>query len=81
MEYVADELFAEAIRDNPGIKPEQIKAKILERRYNLQYRFDNANMKEGCASQDSELARAHYTEFSRFNQAEISHFIDVQTSN
>jgi hypothetical protein len=73
--------FTEAIRDNPGIKPEQIKAKILERRYNLQYRLDNANMKEGCSSKDSQLAKTHYVEFSRFDNGEIIRFIDEKTRN
>jgi hypothetical protein len=81
MEFVADELLDEGIKENPSIKPEQIRAKILERRYNLQYKFDNANMREGCFSKDSELAKTHYSEFSRFDRKQIENFITENTSN
>ncbi len=79
--FAADELLAESIKENPDIKPEQIQTKILERRYKLQYKLDNANMKEGCLSKDSELAKAHYIEFSRFNRVQIEKFITQQTSH
>ncbi len=79
MELVADELFDEGVKTNPSVKPEYIKARILERRYGLQYQFDSANIKEGCRSQDSERANAHYTEFSRFDRTQISHFISKET--
>ena len=59
--------------------PEQIKAKILERRYHIQYRLDHAHMKEGCYSPSAESAKAHYEEFSRYNTKEISRFIDEKT--
>ena len=52
-EMVADELFAEARKNEPNIDPKYIKAKILERRYNAQYKLDHANIREGCHSQAS----------------------------
>lgn len=48
LEFVADELFTEAKKEDPKTNPEYIKTKILERRYNIQYKLDHANMKEGC---------------------------------
>lgn len=81
MESVADKLFDESIQSNPSIMPEQIKAKILERRYNLQYRFDNANMREGCSSNDSLMAKSHYIEFSRYDRSQIDEFISSQASD
>lgn len=81
MEFVADELFSEGIKNSPNVKPEYIKAKILERRYNIQYQLDNANIKEGCMSANSQLAQSHYKEFSRFNTAQVKQFIDEQTQD
>lgn len=79
LEYVADELFAEAKKDEPRMDPEYIKTKILERRSNLQYRLDLENMKNGCRTPETEMAKAHYEEFSRYNRREISRFIDKKT--
>ncbi len=81
LEFVADELFAESKKDNPKINPEYIKNKILERRYNIQYRLDHANMKEGCYSQASLVAKEHYQEFSNYNTSQIRKFIDEQTND
>ena len=80
LEFVADELFAEAKKNEPKANPEYIKTKILERRYNIQYRLDHANMKEGCYSQASITAKEHYQEFSNYNTSQIRKFIDEQTS-
>jgi len=79
LELVADELFAEAKKNEPKTDPEYIKTKILERRYNLQYRLDNANIKEGCYSQASIAAKKHYQEFNNYKKSEIRKFIDEQT--
>ena len=79
LEFVADELFEEAKKDDPGINPEYIKNKLLERRYNIQYRLDYNNMKEGCYSKASMVAKEHYQEFSNYNKSEIREFIDEQT--
>lgn len=79
LEFVADELFAQAKKDDPGISPEYIKTKLLERRYNLQYRLDHENMKEGCHTPATDMAKAHYEEFSRYNKKEIRNFIDKHT--
>ena len=45
LELVADALFDEMQKEHPRMKPEYIKAKILERRYNIQYKLDHANIK------------------------------------
>lgn len=79
MEFVADELYDEGVKTNPSVKPEQIKTKILERRYALQYKLDNTNLRKGCESKDSKMALAHYNEFSRFDRAQIGDFIAEQT--
>lgn len=79
LEFVVDELFDEAKRDDPDIDPEYIKTKILERRYNIQYRLDHANIKEGCYSQASMTAKEHYQEFSNYNTSQIRKFIDEKT--
>ena len=81
LEFVADELFAEAKKEEPKTNPEYIKTKILERRYNIQYRLDHANMKEGCYSEASEIAKEHYQEFSNHNKSEIRKFIDERTGD
>lgn len=74
LDYVADELLAEATKENPSIDPEYIKAKILERRYNLQYKLDHENMMNGCNTSATDMAKAHYEEFSRYNRQEIHEF-------
>lgn len=79
LEFVADELFAEAKKNKPKTDPEYIKTKILERRYNIQYRLDHANMNEGCYSQASLTAKEHYQEFSNYKKSEIRKFINEQT--
>jgi hypothetical protein len=79
MEFVADELYTQAEKNNPTIKPEHIKGKILERRYKLQYSLDSENIKSGCGSGDSNLAKAHYVEFSRYDIPDIRLFIDENT--
>ncbi len=79
LELVADELFAEGRKVDPNVDPERIKAKILERRYNLQYEFDRANMKEGCSAKYKQGSQAHYEEFSRYSEEEILRFVDEQT--
>ena len=79
LEFVADELFDEAKKNDPKMNPEHIKTKILERRYNIQYRLDHANMKDGCYSQASMTAKEHYQEFSNYNTSQIRKFIDEQT--
>jgi len=81
LEFVADELFIESIKNNPKMKPEYIKNRILERRYNIQYRLDHANMKDGCYSQASLTAKEHYQEFSNYKNSEIRKFIDEQTKD
>ncbi len=45
--FVADELLAEVVKSAPNRDPEHIKAKILERRYNIQYKLDHAHMEVG----------------------------------
>lgn len=79
LEFVADELFAEAVKNMPGTDPEYIKTKILERRYNLQYRLDQANIKEGCNSHPSIIAKQHYQELSNVKKSDVRKFIDEQT--
>ena len=80
LEFIADELFAEAQKNKPKTNPEYIKSQILERRYNIQYRLDHANMKEGCYTKASIRAKEHYQEFSNYKKSEIRKFIDEQTS-
>jgi hypothetical protein len=79
MDMVAADLYEEGVRNNPDLKPEQISSKILERKYNLQYKLDNTNMKEGCLSKDSEAAKTHYRDISRYSEAEIISLIDQKT--
>jgi hypothetical protein len=79
MDFVADELFDEGVKTNPSVKPDEIKTKILERRYALQYKLDNAHMKKGCQSKDSRMGQAHYNEFSHFDRAQIGDFITERT--
>ena len=79
LEFVADELFAEAKNNDPKMNPEYIKTKILERRYSIQYRLDHANINDGCYSQASITAKEHYQEFSNYNISEIRKFIDEKT--
>ncbi len=79
LEFVADELFAAVKKDQSQINPEYLKTKILERRYNIQYRLDYVNMKEGCYSEASIKAKEHYQEFSNYNISQIRKFIDEQT--
>jgi len=78
LEFVADELFAEVKKSEPKIDPEYIKTKILERRYNIQYRLDHINIKEGCYSKAAMIAREQYQEFSNHKKSEILKFIDEQ---
>lgn len=75
LEFVTDELFVEAQKNDPAVNPDYIKAKILERRYNEQYRLDHAHIKEGCNSQASIIAKQHYQEFSKYNETEIRKLI------
>lgn len=79
LEFVADELFAEAKKNEPKIDPEYIKTKILERRYNIQYRLDHANINEGCYSKASITAKEHYQEFSHYKLPAIHKFIEERT--
>lgn len=80
LDVVADELFKQAQIDEPDMmSAEYIKTKILERRYNLQYKLDHAHIKRGCHSQSVGLAKAHYEEFSQFSIREVHIFIDEQT--
>lgn len=58
--------------------PEYIKNKILERRYNIQFKLDHENMKYGCHTPAIEAAKVHYEEFSRYDRREISRFIEEQ---
>lgn len=79
LEFVADELFAVSIEYNPKMEPDHIKAKILERRYKIQYGLDRANMNEGCYSKPSLRAKEHYKEFSNYDEVAIRKFIDDNT--
>ena len=76
LEFVADELFAEAVKNAPQTDTEYIKSKILKRRYNIQYNLDHAHMKEGCNSSNIDMAREHYKKFSQFNIMEVKKYID-----
>lgn len=79
LEFVADELFAEIQKSDVRLKPDYIKTKILQRRYNIQYKLDRAHMVEGCYSPAIKTAKEHYIEFSRFGRSEVSKFIDEKT--
>lgn len=81
LEFVTDELFSEAKKNDPEVNPDYIKAKILERRYNEQYRLDHAHIKEGCSSQAAIIARQHYQEFSKHNESAIRKLVDEQTGS
>ncbi len=79
MEFVADALYDESLKTNPSIRPDYIKKKILERRYNIQYKLDKDNLQNGCQSGDSQTALAHYNEFSHFSRAQIGDLITERT--
>ncbi len=79
LEFVADELFSELQKNEPDLKPEYLKNRILERRYDIQYALDRANIKDGCYSAASMGAKQHYQEFSHYKQSEIRQFIDEET--
>lgn len=79
--YVANELFAEAQKDKPNTSPQYIQTKILERRYNLQYRLDYQNIKNGCNTAEANMAKSHYEEFSRYSILELQKFINEKTNN
>ena len=79
LELVADGLLAESKIDSPNLKLEYIRARILERRYHIQYRLDRANMSDRCYSEEALKSKAHYLEFSRYNKPEIRKFIDKET--
>lgn len=79
LEFVADELLIESEKNSPRADPEYIRNKILERRYNIQYRTDHAHMNEGCSSKSSIKAKEHYQEFSNYKEPAIRKFIDERT--
>ncbi|GJL85254.1 MAG: hypothetical protein DHS20C02_10290 [Micavibrio sp.] len=79
LELVANELFDQTKTDNPRRNPEHIKAKILERRHNIQYSLDHAHKTEGCSSKGAKTAQTHYIEFSRYDQHAIRAFIYRKT--
>lgn len=79
LEFVADELLAQAEKDDPQMDLDYIKGKILQRRYNIQYKLDYTHMKDGCSSTAINMAKTHYQEFSRYNRQEISQFINDST--
>ena len=79
-ELVADALFADAVRKAPQADAQHIKAKILERRYNIQYKLDHVHMKEGCHSSSVKAARDHYEKFSKLNINEVKKYIEEQTA-
>lgn len=79
LRFVADELYAETMKNSPKISTEYLKDKILERRHAIQYNLDNTNIDQGCNTAATAEAKAHYEEFSRYNNKEIGHFIDEQT--
>jgi len=81
LEFVADELFAAGIKNDPKMNSDYIKSRILERRYNIQYGLDQANMQNGCNTPETDVAKAHYEEFSRYHRKEIIKFIAQQTRN
>lgn len=80
LEFVADQLYAEAQIKEPGMNSEYIKEQLLQRRYNIQYKLDHANAKEGCNSATSSVAKTHYEEFSRYTEPEVRKFIDEKTA-
>lgn len=78
-DFVADELLDEGIKTTPHMAPEHVVQKILDRRSSIQYQLDRTNMKEGCNTQATEMAKAHYEEFSRYTRSEIRKFIKEKT--
>ena len=79
LRFVADELLAETIKLSPKKSPEYIRDKIIKRRYNIQHELDRVYVNLGCDSDSLDGIRNHYKEFSRYDQAEISRYIDEQT--
>lgn len=80
LEFIEGELLIEALKNNPKASPASIKTKISERRYNLQYKLDSANIKKGCHSPASLQAREHYQNFSTYKKSKIRTIIDGQTA-
>ncbi len=81
LELVANELFAQAKKDDPNMAPEYIKNKILERRYNLQYKLDYEHMNKGCYSSYLEEAKIHYQAFSHHTKKDVRAFIEERTQD
>jgi hypothetical protein len=79
LRFVADELFAETIKNSPKVSKEYLMNKILERRHAIQYNLDNTNIDQGCNTTATAEAKAHYEEFSRYSKKDITLFIDEQT--
>lgn len=78
-DLVFQELLQEALADNPTMSPNYVRAKTMERQYNLQYRLDWANKNDGCYSKNAFIAKEHYQKLSNLEQAEILQYIDQQT--
>lgn len=79
VDLVANELLAEAGREDPRRNPEDIKKLILERRYSLQFKLDTVNVEKGCATRETQVAKNHYQEFSRYKPSEIHKFINEKS--
>lgn len=75
MEVVADELYEAVLEDEPKMSTEFIKSRIIERRYSIQYRYDQAHIQYGCVATQYAKAREHYEEFSNLNISEIRKII------
>lgn len=79
LDFVANELFAEARNESPGLDPRYIRSKILERRYRIQYKLDSDHIKEGCHSAATDMAQSHYEAFSNYSRQDIEGFIERET--
>ena len=76
LEYVANALLDEAVKNDPAANPHYIRTQILERRYNIQYKLEHYYMSHSCSDKEVKRGQDHYEQFSLYNTDEIRKFIE-----
>jgi len=79
VDFITDELLIEVQKEDPRRNEEFLRSRILERRYDLQYKLDLAHMNEGCSSPSSKQAQVHYNDFSRYSSSDVRQIIKERT--
>ncbi len=78
LEIVADELFSETLKDDPGFKPNYVKKNILRRRYEIQSELNKNYDQNGCFTEEAAEAKRHYEEYSKYTEDQIRELIQEQ---